>query len=78
VLVVPYFLTGITNDLIGEVRRNFRREGERGPPIALAWGTPVRVGDLDLSPAPVVVSRTLLDEVRSLGQQIVDAELPSP
>lgn len=78
VLVLPYFLTGITNDLLGEVRRNFRAPGKRGPPIALHWGEPVRVGDLDLDPAPVVVARSLLETVRQLGQGIHDAELPQP
>jgi len=78
VLVVPYFLTGITNDLLAEVRRNFRAPGERGPPIAIHWGEPVRAGDLELDRAPVVVARELLARVRSLGEAIGQADLPDP
>ena len=76
VLVVPFFLAGLTNDFVAEVRRNFRPEGERGPPITLAWGRPVRAGDLDLSRAPVVVARELLEGIRELGRAAL-AETPA-
>jgi len=78
VVVLPYFLTGISNDLPAEIRRNFRGAGRRGPPIALHWGRPIRVGDLDLDRAPVVVARDLLAQVRELGVAIREAELPDP
>jgi len=78
VLVLPFFLTGITNDLPAEIRRNFRAEGHRGPPIALHWGEPLRVGDLDLERAPVVVARDLLERVRALGVAIGEADIPDP
>ncbi len=73
VVVLPYFLAGLTNDFVTEVRRNFRREGERGLPITLAWGEPVRVGDLDLDHPPIVVARELLEGIRELGRAALAA-----
>jgi 1-acyl-sn-glycerol-3-phosphate acyltransferase len=78
VLVVPFFLQGLTNNFVDEVRRNFRRAGERGPPIVLVWGEPVRAGDLAGRGAPVVVARDLLERVRVLGVEARDAALPEP
>lgn len=68
VLVLPFFMSGLTNDFVSEVRQNFRRPGERGKPIVLAWGKPTRVGDLALDRAPVVVARELLEGIRDLGR----------
>ena len=68
VLVLPFFMTGLTNDFVSEVRQNFRRPGERGKPIVLAWGEPVRAGDMQLDRAPVVVARELLEGIRGLGR----------
>lgn len=78
VVVLPYFLQGVTNDLLAEVRLNFRAPGQRGAPIALAWGEPMRVGDMDLSGPPVVIARGLLEQVRQLGVAIAEADLPRP
>jgi 1-acyl-sn-glycerol-3-phosphate acyltransferase len=71
VIVLPYFLAGLTNDFVTEVRRNFRKPGQRGRPITLSWGTPVRVGDMDLDKAPVVVARELLEGIHELGERAV-------
>ena len=75
---MPFFLQGLTNNFVDEVRRNFRRAGERGPPIVLVWGEPVRAGDLAGRGAPVVVARDLLERVRVLGVEARDAALPEP
>lgn len=78
VVVVPFFMQGLTNDFLTEVRRNFRRAGHRGPPIVLVWGQPFRAGDLPRDVPPVVVARDLLERVRALGIEARDAALPDP
>jgi len=68
VVVIPLFLTGLSNDLPREIARNFRRPGRRGPAIRLAWGTPIRAGELQATGASAVeVARDLLDRCRRLG-----------
>lgn len=67
VLVLPYFLTGLTNQLHHEIRRNFRAEGHRGPPIRIAFGAPVAAGALDRTGSPRELSAGLLDRVRALA-----------
>jgi len=68
VVVLPYFLAGLSNAFVKEVRQNFRPAGQRGLPITLSWGTPLRVGDLDLDRAPIVVARELLAGIHELGR----------
>lgn len=70
VLVIPYFLTGLTNNFPREVLRNYRRPGNRGPAVRLVWGEPFRAGDVDRTVAPVVVARELLEGVRALGASL--------
>ena len=67
-VVVPFFMCGLTDDFVGEVRRNFRRPDRRGPPVQIAFGEPrpaSRWAQADGPPASI--SRALLDHVRELG-----------
>ena len=73
VVVLPFFLSGLTDDFVGEVRANFRPPGERGKPIVLAWGEPRRVGEMDLERPPVVVARELLEGIRDLGRAALES-----
>jgi 1-acyl-sn-glycerol-3-phosphate acyltransferase len=66
VLVLPYFLTGLTNHLPREIVGNFLPEGRRPPPIRIVFGEAVRAGDLDRSGTPRDASGRLLDQVRAL------------
>jgi 1-acyl-sn-glycerol-3-phosphate acyltransferase len=66
VLVLPYFLTGLTDQLPREIARNFLPAGRRGPPVRLVFGEPVRVGDLDRAGTPREVSQRVLERVRAL------------
>jgi 1-acyl-sn-glycerol-3-phosphate acyltransferase len=82
-LIVPYFLNGMSNDIAGEIRRNFRKEGERGESFRFWWGSPIRVGDLDRSkPARDLASDILLviGELaeRDRAHQIEAGALPDP
>ncbi|HHO53341.1 MAG TPA: hypothetical protein ENK18_21345 [Deltaproteobacteria bacterium] len=78
VLVVPFFLQGVTDDFVREVIRNFSRPGHRGPPIQIAFGAPRPAGTLQREIAPVVIARELLEEVRELGRRLsLDDEPPA-
>jgi 1-acyl-sn-glycerol-3-phosphate acyltransferase len=66
VLVVPYFLCGVSNDLPREVVRNFLPAGRRGE-IRIAFGAPVRAGDLDRTGTPRDVSGRLLEMILALA-----------
>ena len=82
-LIVPFFLNGITGDLLWEIRNNFKREGQRGDNFRFWFGEPIRVGDLDRSKPARELSEEVLAVVHELGlrdrdQQIGDGELPKP
>ena len=66
-LVLPFFLSGLTDAFVVEVARNFRREGHRGPPIRIAFGAPIPAGDFPRDVAPLIVARQILERVRTLG-----------
>ncbi len=76
VLVVPFFLCGVTDDFLREVVRNFSPPGRRGPPIQLTIGQPVPARELQRDVAPIVIARELLEEVRALGQQLTPGDAP--
>ncbi len=82
-LIVPFFLNGITGDLLWEIRNNFKREGQRGDNFRFWFGEPIRVGDLDRSKPARELSEEVLAVVHKLGlrdrdEQIGDGELPKP
>ncbi len=78
VIVIPYFLTGVTNDFVREVIRNYRRPGRRGAAIRLVWGRPFRAGDVDRDASAVALARELLDQVRALGASLDPPPLDPP
>lgn len=82
-VIVPYFLNGMSNDIAGEIRRNFRKEGERGENFRFWWGTPIRVGDLDRSKPAREIATEILAIIGELAekdraQQIAQGALPAP
>jgi 1-acyl-sn-glycerol-3-phosphate acyltransferase len=68
VLVVPYFLSGLSNDLPRELAQNFLPARYRGPPIRISFGVPVRAGDLDRTGTPRDLSGRLLERIRALAE----------
>ena len=69
-LVVPYFMCGVSNDFLAEVRRNFRLpQASRGPKIRLNFGEPIPVGDLgQMTPAQEISDR-LMGTIRALAEE---------
>lgn len=81
-MIVPYFLGGMTGDLLGEIRRNFKPEGQRGPNFRLWFGDPIRVADLDRDKPARDLSQDMLDVVHGLAMRDKEQEqgraLPAP
>lgn len=82
-LIVPFFLNGITGDLLGEIRRNLKPEGQRGDNVRFWFVEPIRVGDLDRSKPARELSEEVLAVVHELGlrdpaQQIGERERLEP
>lgn len=82
-VIVPYFLNGMSNDIAGEIRRNFRKEGERGESFRFWWGAPIRVGDLDRSKPARELAVDILAIIGALAErdraaQIAAGVLPAP
>ncbi len=45
-VVLPFFILGLGNNLVHEIRRNFRPPGQRGEPIRIRFSEPVTAGEL--------------------------------
>lgn len=68
VVVLPFFLRGLSDNLPRELALNARGKG--GPPIELAFGPPCRAGDYDADAKPLVVARQALEQIRSAGHSL--------
>jgi len=82
-LVLPFFLSGVTGDLLGEIRRNFKPEGQRGDNFRFWFGEPIRVGDLDRSKPARELSEDMLSVVHGLAMKDRESQrskglLPAP
>ena len=64
-LVLPFFVGGMTNDIAMEVARNFDKS-KIGDGIRYNFGAPVRAGDFDRSQDAGALSEDILDLVRTL------------
>jgi 1-acyl-sn-glycerol-3-phosphate acyltransferase len=68
VVVLPYFIIGMTNDFIGEVKPGL----VNGPPVEdvrILFGTPKRAGELAPQGTAQVITDRLMAEVQALGLQ---------
>jgi len=64
-LVLPFFVGGMTNDIGMEVARNFNHS-KIGDGIRYNFGKPVRAGDFDRARDAEVLAEEILDLVRTL------------
>jgi 1-acyl-sn-glycerol-3-phosphate acyltransferase len=67
-LVVPYFILGMENKFLDEIRLSIRPPPDGSRRIRITYGAPFRVGDFDLSGDGKAVSERVLDVVRQLGE----------
>ncbi len=66
--ILPFYILGLSNDLIGEIRQ--RLSAEPGPDIRIHWGTSIRCGDLrERCAGAQDMAENLLQVVHDLGQR---------
>ncbi len=68
-LVLPYFILGLGNDFMGEVRQRLSRRSP-GPDIRIRYGAPLRCGDLaHIAGGPQAIADTVLGLVAELAAE---------
>lgn len=72
VLVVPFFLHGLGQNLARELWLNLEPAVER-PSIELAFGPPRSAGDYPRDERPIVIARQVLEQVREAGHALLAA-----
>lgn len=75
VLVVPLFISCLSNDFLADVRLNFKRRGQRGCAIRVDFGAARRAGDLDRSRGDQELAEEVLGWIRKIGEGV---ELGAP
>ncbi len=57
-IVIPVFLSGLSNDFVGDVRLNFSRDVRRERPVIIVYGKPIDYADLQAQkPRPALYKR---------------------
>lgn len=78
VLVLPFYMDGLSDSLKLEFQRGFARPGPgREPPLRQVWGKPFPVSTIDRTQPPKVIARDLLQRVHDLGSSLPPAQ-PDP
>ena len=77
VVVLPYFIIGLSNRFADEITRGSRRAGQRGQAVRLWFGEPLRAGELQrLGDARTITDRVMAC-VAERAQQDRDAGTPA-
>ncbi len=70
-LILPTWILGMSNDFFGTARRNYRPAGQRGEPVRIWFGAPLRAGDLAARfPGDALgLTQAVMAEVAALGER---------
>ena len=69
-IVVPFFICGLSNNLLYEAKRNFRRDPtKRGEKIRLTFGEPISVSALRQARTTDEIATLLMDRIALLGAE---------
>lgn len=70
-LILPTWILGMSNDFFGTARRNYRPAGQRGEPVRIWFGAPLRAGDLvaRYPDDPLALTQAVMAEVAALGER---------
>ena len=72
VVVLPYFVLGLSNDVRVLISRNFRAPGQRGEPVRIRFGQPLKAGELleqATGPDPLEISAPVMQEIARLAEE---------
>ena len=69
VVVLPFFIVGMSNDFVAEVSRRFRRPDERRPPIRVRFGEPIQCGALHDDRDAMGISAAVMEVIAELGAE---------
>ena len=68
--VIPVFINGLSNDIIGQIKSNYLKNGK---PVTVVFGKPIDFGTmLDGPPSPRLhrqISEVTLEKIRALGEE---------
>lgn len=67
--IVPFYICGLSNTVINEVKRNFKPDGQRGENMRIWFGEPQRAADFQNERDAMAVSKKLMDIIVGLGEQ---------
>lgn len=68
VYVVPYFILGLGNDIVAQMRRNFRPPGQRGAPVRIRFAPPIEARTLQGVGTPQEIADEILERIAVLGE----------
>ena len=78
VVILPYYMDGLSGNLKLEFQRGFAKPGPgREPPIRIHFGAPVPVSSLDLQQPAKVLAREILSWIHDLGTRLPEPQ-PDP
>ncbi len=69
VMVLPYFIIGLSNNFGNELVRGRRPAGQRGEPIRLHFGVARRAGDLRASGDALAITDTVMHDIAALAEE---------
>jgi 1-acyl-sn-glycerol-3-phosphate acyltransferase len=71
-IVIPIFINGLSNDIVGDIRLNFRKGARRERPVIIAYGDPVDYSDFTTRPPRAALYKKCSDfiheKIRALSQ----------
>lgn len=77
-LILPFFTLGNDNSFTRQVRRNFRRPGQRGEPVRMRFCAGIRAGELQALGDPQAMTDAVMDRIRALGEEDRAARAADP
>lgn len=77
-VVLPFFTLGLGNSFKQEVRRNFKKAGERGEPVRIRFAEGIRAGDLQRLEDAQAMTDAVMDVIKALGAEDKAARAADP
>jgi 1-acyl-sn-glycerol-3-phosphate acyltransferase len=63
-IVVPIFIGGLSNDIVGDIRLNFRKDVRRINPVVIVYGDPLDYSEFTKRPPRAALYKKCADHIR--------------